>query len=128
MLVRIKRLSVAAVFCCVLSLTACGAWKSYQLQGQWRGVRLMEGKDSVAVDPSLIRLAIDQNSYSFSSTLNYREQGSWRLEDDVLYTTNTLADRPYEKAVYIQQLNRDMLVLWMMDEGQERVLTLRRQR
>ena len=88
----------------------------------------LEGKDSVAVDPSLILLTIDKDSYSFSSTLNYREQGSWRLEDDVLYTTNELVDTPYEKAVYIQQLKRDTLVLWMMDEGQERVLTLHRRR
>lgn len=128
MLGRFKRLLVAAVFCCALSLTGCGAWKSYQLQGQWQGVRLMEGKDSVAVDPSLILLSIDDDAYSFSSTLNYREQGHWRLEDDVLYTTNMLAENPYEKAVYIQQLNRELLVLWMMDEGRERILTLQRKR
>ena len=121
---RFALLLMAAVFFCALSLTSCGMWKSYQLQG----VRLMEGKDSVAVDPSLIRLTINKDSYAFSSTLNYREQGSWRLEDDVLYTTNELADTPYEKAVYIQQLKRDTLVLWMMDEGQERVLTLHRRR
>lgn len=125
---RFALLLMAAVFFCALSLTSCGMWKSYQLQGQWQGVRLMEGKDSVAVDPSLIRLTINKDSYAFSSTLNYREQGSWRLEDDVLYTTNELADTPYEKAVYIQQLKRDTLVLWMMDEGQERVLTLHRRR
>lgn len=125
---RFALLLMAILFCCALSLTSCGMWKSYQLQGQWQGVRLMEGKDSVAVDPSLILLTIDKDSYSFSSTLNYREQGSWRLEDDVLYTTNELVDTPYEKAVYIQQLKRDTLVLWMMDEGQERVLTLHRRR
>lgn len=125
---RCALLLMAILFCCALSLTSCGMWKSYQLQGQWQGVRLMEGKDSVAVDPSLILLTIDKDSYSFSSTLNYREQGSWRLEDDVLYTTNELVDTPYEKAVYIQQLKRDTLVLWMMDEGQERVLTLHRRR
>ena len=125
---RFALLLMAVLFCYALSLTSCGMWKSYQLQGQWQGVRLMEGKDSVAVDPSLILLTIDKDSYSFSSTLNYREQGSWRLEDDVLYTTNELVDTPYEKAVYIQQLKRDTLVLWMMDEGQERVLTLHRRR
>ena len=125
---RFALLLMAILFCCALSLTSCGMWKSYQLQGQWQGVRLMEGKDSVAVDPSLILLTIDKDSYAFSSTLNYREQGSWRLEDDVLYTTNELVDTPYEKAVYIQQLKRDTLVLWMMDEGQERVLTLHRRR
>ncbi len=86
----------------------------------------MEGKDSVAVDPSLIHLTIDKDAYAFSSTLNYREEGSWRLEDEVLYTTNELVDNPYEKAVYILQLKRDTLVLWMVDDGKERVLTLRR--
>lgn len=125
---RYTLLLMAAVFYCALSLTSCSMWKSHQLQGQWQGVRLMEGKDSVAVDPSLIQLTIEKESYSFSSTLNYREAGSWRLEDEVLYTTNKLVDNPYEKAVYILQLKRDTLVLWMMDDGKERVLTLRRRR
>jgi hypothetical protein len=125
---RYALLLTTAVFCCALSLTSCGMWKSYQLQGQWQGVRLMEGKDSVAVDPSLIQLTIDKDAYAFSSTLNYREEGSWRLEDEVLYTTNKLVDNSYEKAVYILQLKRDTLVLWMMDDGKERVLTLRRRR
>ncbi len=123
---RFTLLVMAVVFCCALSLSSCSKWKSYQLQGQWQGVRLLEGKDSVAVDPSLIKLSIDKDSYSFSSTLNYREEGSWRLEDDVLYTTNKLVENPYEKAVYILQLKRNTLVLWMMDDGKERVLSLRR--
>ncbi len=108
----------------LVQLTACAPFSKQDLAGAWQGLSLTEETDSVAIDPALVRFSFDENGrYSFQSTLNYREAGHYRLRRQYLLTRDTLR-LAEEKAVEVQKLTPDSLVIRMMNEGRERILVL----
>ncbi|GAB5550756.1 MAG: hypothetical protein Sapg2KO_03470 [Saprospiraceae bacterium] len=96
------------------------------LAGQWQGVLMEEAGDSLAIDPSEIRFTFDQENkgYTFNSTLNYQEAGTFYLQTKYLFTIDTLNQASREKSVEVLKLTKDSLILRMMNNGQEQLLKL----
>lgn len=108
-------------------LSACGPNIPPELPGRWQGVELTQAGDSVAVDPADIQFFFtDGGRYFFQSTLNYREAGRFRVQDSLLVTLDTTR-QAREKAVQIKKLSLDSLVIRMLENKEERLLTLRKQ-
>ncbi|HMQ49820.1 MAG TPA: hypothetical protein PKA00_20400 [Saprospiraceae bacterium] len=109
------------------SLT-CQQLEGDLLRGNWQAAEVLEEGRPLGVDPSLIRMQFAANGkYTYSSTLNYQEAGTYYLEDNYLFTTDTLNQASTEKTVEIILLSDDSLHLKMMDTGKERLLKLFRQ-
>lgn len=92
--------------------------------GEWAGVAALEEGAPIGVDPSLIRMTFGNKGYTYNSTLNYREAGSYYIDSKYLYTTDTLNQASTEKAVEIVKLTADSLVLKMNESGRERFLMM----
>lgn len=115
----------------LLLLTCCFACSPYapeDLNGDWTGLSLTEEGDSVPIDPAQLRFRFDPSvkTYTFNSTLNYKEEGDFRLEQDRLYTTDRLNEGSLEKVVKITKLENDTLRFKMNSAGKEQIMTLRR--
>ncbi len=113
----------------LLLLACCIACQPAEqpLLGHWQGTALTENGDSVAVDTDLIQLDIQADRrYRFASTLLYVEAGTYRLDGDYLYTTDTTQRNPGEKAVRIEYLQNDSLILDMQrGESHQRLWLVR---
>lgn len=108
----------------LLLLTACSPVDKSLIKGEWRGIAVTEEGAPVNVDPGLIRMSFEDKGYAYHSTLNYREAGSYHIDSQYLYTTDTLNQASTEKAVEIVKLTADSLVLKMNESGRERILML----
>jgi len=108
--------------------TACAPYNDSELHGTWEGVEVLEEGESLNVDPTEVGFTFSEdNGYTFRSTLNYKEAGTYQVQDTYLYTTDTLNQASTEKAVEITKLSEDSLFIRMMEQGQERTLKLVRQ-
>lgn len=104
---------------------ACQSDYTAPLQGHWQGTLLLEGQDSVPIDPTLLQFSFtEQGKYSFNSTLNQREAGTYRMQGDLLYTRDTLTKQTKEKVVRLEFVTPDSLVMNMQQGEQARVLYL----
>jgi hypothetical protein len=117
------------IFCCfLLSTFACNNNNPTPelLDGEWHGVRMEEAGDSLKISPSVIGFTFDQETkaYTFESTLNYREAGTFYLQTKYLFTIDTLNQASREKSVEVMKLTKDSLILRMMNAGQEQILKL----
>lgn len=109
----------------LLGLLACQSMDDSLLHGAWQADELLEEDKAVAVDTDEIIFEFKaDNTYSFSSTLNYREAGAYALDGRLLYTTDTLNETSDEKAVEVVLLTQDSLHLRMQENGKERLLKL----
>lgn len=117
------------VFALLTLLTACqSGYQAENLKGQWQAIAITEEGTPLAVDPSQIQLSFtSEDRYTYESTLNYREAGSYSVDGAYLFTRDTLNQASTEKAVEILQLASDTLQLKMMDGDKERQLTMVRQ-
>ena len=116
------------ILCLTLfALVACQQMNDELLIGRWQAVSLTEEGEPVPVDMKEISFEFraDQ-TYRYSSTLNYREAGDYYVETRFLYTTDTINQASTEKAVEILMLSEDSLHLGMLENGKERVLKLTR--
>ena len=128
---RFTKFSPVKKLAFLLILVYCAACTPYapeDLSGDWTGLSLTEEGDSVPIDPANLRFNFDpaQQTYTFHSTLNYQEQGDFRLERDRLYTTDRSREGALEKVVKITQLENDTLRLKMNSAGKEQIMILRR--
>ena len=107
-------------------LTACDSgYQEEQLHGSWTAVAITEEGTPLAVDPSVIQLSFfDNQQYTYQSTLNYREAGTYSVASDYLYTRDTLNQASTEKAVELLMLSQDSLKIKMMEAGKERRMVL----
>jgi hypothetical protein len=118
-----QKISISAVL--TLLLLACAPSNEKMLCGQWQGIIVLENGDSLEIDPSIIRISFnEQNGYTYASTLNYREAGTFYADAKYLYTTDTLNQATTEKVVEIVKLTEDSLFLKMSEAGRERLLKL----
>lgn len=118
-----QKISISAVLS--LLLFACAPGNEKMLCGQWQGIAVLENGDSLEIDPSVIKISFNEhNGYTYASTLNYRESGTFYADAKYLYTTDTLNQATTEKAVEIVMLTEDSLFLKMSDAGQDRLLKL----
>ncbi|MFM8451134.1 MAG: hypothetical protein ACKOAY_13595 [Haliscomenobacter sp.] len=111
----------------IMGLVRCHPFQKRALLGHWGGTSLTAQGDSLALDPSDIHLTfLSKNRYEFLGTLKYKEQGTFRLEGNLLYTLDTSRAKAKEKAVEILMLSKDSLHFRMNEDGQERILKLKK--
>lgn len=112
----------------LLSLLACKKVEEDLLSGSWKGSAILEAGAPLDIDPSNIRLVLDPDgAYRYESTLNYREAGTYFLDQQYLYTMDTINQASTEKAVEIMLLSPDSLHLRMNEAGKERLLKMVRE-
>lgn len=112
----------------LLSLLACKQYEEDILSGTWRGSAILEAEQALEIDPSHIKLTLAPNgSYRYESTLNYQEAGTYFLDQQYLYTMDTINQASTEKAVEIMLLTQDSLHLRMNEAGKERLLKMVRE-
>jgi len=114
----------------VAVLSACqGGYEEEQLHGRWVGVAVTEEGSPLAIDPSQIQLRfLTDQRYTYRSTLDYKEAGSYFIDANYLYTRDTLNQASTEKAVELLKLKEDSLRIRMLEGGKERMLTLVREK
>jgi hypothetical protein len=114
---------LAAALCTTVS---CKSEFERNIEGNWFADALTEGGAPVEVDGDIVQFEFKSNNeYAFNGTLNAHEVGKFRIRNNYLYTKDDLKNAP-EKAVRIDRLTVDSLVLAMNDKGKEQVLTLLR--
>ncbi len=111
----------------IVSALACDQYANADIAGNWEVVELTEVGDSLAVDLSAIEFRFSEDGvYEFTSTLDYREAGTYRLDGPYLFSTDTLQPPLREKAVEITYLSPDTLRLRMKELGKERLMVLQK--
>lgn len=108
--------------CCLLA--SCGGIQQEQLKGKWTAVQLTEEGDSLKVNLDEITLDFGNKGYDFTSTLNYKEAGTYTLKDNLLTTLDSLNEGTIEKVVEITRLQNDSLYIRMNEQGKERILVM----
>lgn len=104
---------------------SCSTPKQNLLVGNWQAIELLEGGMPVDADIEVVRFYFDpQNQYQYHGTLNYKEAGTYYVDDPHLFTTDTINQATTEKAVEIMQLTEDSLAIKMNDSGKERIMKL----
>lgn len=112
----------------LLFLIACQQYEEDLLSGNWQGSAILEADQPLGIEPSDITLMLKADgSYRYASTLNYKEAGTFYLEEQYLYTMDTLNQASTEKAVEIVLLSPDSLHIRMNEGGKERLLKMTRQ-
>ena len=108
-------------------MTNCGGLDKEQLKGKWAAVQLTEEGDSLKVNLDEITLDFKDAGYDFTSTLNYKEAGTYNLQKNLLITSDSLNEGTIEKVVEITKLQNDSLFIRMNEAGKERLLVMTRQ-
>lgn len=113
------------IFVFGLLLLSCGGITQEELNGKWTAVQLTEEGDSLPVNLEEITLQFDEkNGYGFTSTLNYKEEGTYQLNKNLLSTIDSLNNATKEKVVEITKLANDSLFIRMNEAGKERILVM----
>jgi len=88
------------------------------IHGTWQADQYLANGKPKKSDPANIGFTFNaQNIYSFKGGLSYKEAGPFRIERDVLYTTDTLGNQRIEKAVRIAHISADSLHFKMNNNG-----------
>ncbi|MBL7814654.1 MAG: hypothetical protein JNL70_06580 [Saprospiraceae bacterium] len=112
----------------LLLATSCKTENERQIVGKWQAAQLMECDNVVPIQTDLVDIEFFSNGkYVFHSTLNVKEEGTYRIRKNYLFTQDKLRDKAPEKAVLIQSINDDSLVLQMSYKGKDQWLTLVRE-
>lgn len=108
------------------TISSCTAEYERTIEGNWFADALTEGGKPLEVDGDAVQFEFKSNhEYVFNGTLNAHEVGTFRIRQNYLFTKDGLKNTP-EKAVRIDRLTVDSLILTMNDRGKERILTLLR--
>lgn len=116
------------LFIMFLLAAACSEQEEDLLSGTWIGMTILEDQQPLSIDPSDIRLTLlPDGEYRYQSTLKYKEAGTYYVNQQYLYTTDTLDQAATEKAVEVMLLSPDSLHIRMNEAGKERLLKMVRQ-
>ncbi len=93
------------------------------LRGNWKAIAIIEEDSTLQIDISTVRFSFDQNGrYNYNGNLNYREAGTYYVEQQYLYTTDTTRNATETKAVELHFLSPDSLFIKMKDNDKNREL------
>lgn len=110
-------------------LLGCSPYRQRDLIGEWQAISISQEGDSLQIDPKLVQFTFNKDEgYTFKSTLNYHESGTYYILDKRLFTMDTLNRASTEKAVEILMLTPDSLHLKMSDAGKDRLMKLVKQK
>ena len=105
----------------------CQSSQPSLLVGQWEAVQLTENDKILEVDLSTVGFDfLEDGRYSFNSTLNQKEAGSYFTQSNLLFTTDTLNQVSVEKKVQILHLSLDSLAIKMGPLDKVRILSLKK--
>ncbi|MBR9922823.1 MAG: hypothetical protein GYB31_18505 [Bacteroidetes bacterium] len=122
-----KSINYIGLFIFAFYLFSCGINNESILLGNWQAVNIEEEGNALKVDPGVVKFNFKENgNYTFSSTLNYREAGSWNLEGNILYTLDTVNQQSVEKAVQVLHLSTDSLSIKMNRNDNSRIIELKK--
>lgn len=109
---------------CMLNACDKGLHKDLLL-GKWRAVALYEKGNKLDFDLSSVYFEFyEDDRYFFQSTLKFSEAGHFYTSGRLLYTTDTTATAPFEKAVKVTHIAKDSITFLMNDQGIEKSLQL----
>lgn len=104
---------------------SCSKFSRADLVGHWTAVSVLQNDKPLEVNPSEITLAFTQNStYYFTSTLNYKEAGTYLLQGEKLITTDSIQNPPTTKTVLVEKLSSDTLRIKMKNQADWMLLTM----
>ena len=107
----------------------CSPYRQRDLVGEWQAVVISQEGDSLLIDPKVVQFTFNKNEgYTFKSTLNYQESGTYYILNKRLFTIDTLNRASTEKSVEILLLTPDSLHLKMSDAGKGRLMKLVKQK
>ncbi|MEN0004529.1 MAG: lipocalin family protein [Bacteroidota bacterium] len=122
---KVERHMLKVVLVALVSLASCSSVDDGYIIGTWQAVQVKEEGDPLPINVEEISFTFQDNeAYHYESTLNYREAGSYYIEGNYLYTTDTVNQGSMEKAVEIITLSEDSLQLKMDEKGKERIIHL----
>ena len=108
-----------------LSFIGCNRFDEQLLVGKWQASAITEDGQVVDIDYSPVNFEFtNSGNYTFNSTIEYKEAGSYYVSGDLLFTTDTLNTASTEKAVQIANLTQDSLKLIMEANGKPKVMEL----
>ncbi|MFZ2898800.1 MAG: lipocalin family protein [Saprospiraceae bacterium] len=111
----------------LLLLISCSNQRERQLIGAWQAFEITEEGEPLLVKPEEVRFEFQaDNTYSYQSTLNYKETGTFRINNNYLLTRELSGAKEPERAVLIERLEADTLVLGMEEQGKKREVKLAR--
>jgi len=109
----------------LITMMACGLNRAADLLGHWTAVKVTQGGKILVVELSEITLNFnDKGNYTFTSTLDYKEAGTFKFEGDKLITTDTIVHPDETKIVLVEKLTSDTLRLRMKNETDWMMLTM----
>lgn len=112
----------------LLFFNACADQHATNIPGNWQAIEVLEKDKAMEVDPTKIKFWFGENNqYRYEGTLNYREAGTYHIENQYLYTIDTVNQASTEKAVEIVLLTTDSLFIRMSENGKERLMKLKKQ-
>lgn len=107
------------------SYYSCTSVEKDLILGKWQAVSVTEKGVELNIPTEDVQLNfLTSTTYTYQSTLRYRESGSYHLDNKYLYTIDTLNQASKQKAVEILLLSEDSLHLKMMEANEERVLKM----
>ncbi len=109
----------------LLLFAGCKSENECRIVGKWQALQLMECDNVVPIQTELVDIEFMSNGkYIFNSTLNIKEEGNYHIRKNFLFTQDKMREKAPEKAVLIQSIEDDTLVLQMSYKGKDQWLTL----
>lgn len=103
----------------------CQKWNHEDIVGKWQASYISEDGNVLDIDYEPINFVFTENGfYEFNSTIDYKEEGSYYLNGEFLFTVDTLNTASTEKAVKVTNLTPDSLFLIMMANGKNKLMKL----
>ncbi|HFA50237.1 MAG TPA: hypothetical protein ENJ95_14595 [Bacteroidetes bacterium] len=111
----------------LLVLAGCSDFDEQKLVGKWVATEVVEGGRPLDIDLSPVGFEFSADgNYHFTSTIKYEEAGTYFVDGTYLYTLDTLNEASSEKAVEINCLEDNQLILHMKANGKDKVIKLKR--
>ena len=109
----------------LLLFVGCKSENERRIVGKWQALQLMECENVIPIQTELVDIEFMSNGkYIFHSTLNIKEEGNYYIRKNFLFTQDKMREKAPEKAVLIQSIEDDTLVLQMSYKGKDQWLTL----
>ncbi len=115
------------VFSYLMAIMGCNSLDSERLVGKWQAYFISEGGETLNLDYTPVNFEFTNDGYySFNSTVDYKEAGTYYINGTLLFTLDTVNTASSEKAVQIEALTSDSLILKMMANGKDKLMKLKK--
>ena len=116
------------IFLSILTVSiGCNSISSSKLVGDWQAYYISEGGVPLEIDFSEVGFTFTEDGlYTFKSTINYKEAGTYYVNGKLLFTMDTVNTASIEKAVQIEEVSVDSLILKMKANGEDKIMKLKK--